>query len=216
MEKSRDNYLSSDRKDFEKGSLNEADTPENPFLLFEEWLEKAIDVEESEAYCMVLSTVFENVPKNRVLFLRGFMDQKFLFYTNYGSAKGKEMSDNNNVALNFYWSKLERQVRIQGTVEKCSAEQSDAYFAGRPRESQIGAWASQQSASLEKREDLLTRVAEMEERFENDTIPRPEHWGGYEVCASEIEFWQGGKNRLHDRIAYSLENENWTKRRLFP
>ena len=211
-----DDYLATDRKDFEKGTLTIEGTPNEPFSLFEEWLKDAIRIEETEAYTMVLSTISGRAPRNRVLFLRGFRDNKFIFYSNYKSAKGNDIEGNKNVAINFYWSKLERQLRIQGTIEKCGKQESDTYFAGRPRESQVGAWASNQSSILSSQEELIKKVTELTEKFKGKEVPRPGYWGGYQVTANEMEFWQGGKNRLHDRIAYGLHNSEWIKRRLFP
>ncbi len=216
MADSIDKFISEDRKDFEKGTLDEHEIPKSPFILFELWLKEAIESEESEAYVMTLSTIKEDQPKSRVVYLRGFENGKFIFYTNYESDKGEEIEQNSNVSLNFYWSSLERQVRINGKAKKCDKLLSDNYFSKRPRASQIGAWASRQSTILKDREDLDSRIALFENKFKGKEIPRPDHWGGFEVNANEIEFWQGRKSRLHDRIAYKSYGDSWTIQRKSP
>lgn len=154
MADSLDKFISENRKDFEKGQLNEQEVPQSPMVLFQDWLNEAILKEKNEAYAMTLSTIKEEQPKSRVVYLRGLEDGKFTFYTNYESDKGEEIGNNANICLNFYWPSLERQVRINGKAKKSSAAASDTYFASRPRESQIGAWASRQSTILKDREDL--------------------------------------------------------------
>ncbi|MEM7162159.1 MAG: pyridoxamine 5'-phosphate oxidase [Bacteroidota bacterium] len=217
MSERLENYLNQDRKDFQKGELNEMDVPKNPFVLFQSWLERAVESEESEAYAMTLSTCAAEGPRSRVVYLRGFSDERFLFYTNYKSEKAIEIQKDNRVALNFYWPSLERQVRISGIAKPCSEQQSDDYFESRPRMSQIGAWASEQSSILQDRQDLESRVKYFTEKFEGMKIPRPEHWGGFSVKAFEFEFWQGRKSRLHDRLIFNqFADTAWTLQRKSP
>ena len=211
-----DKFIASDRNDFLKGSLDEENVPKDPYLLFRSWLKDAIEASNSEAYAVTLSTINDNKPKSRVLFLRSLDDNKFTFYTNYESNKGVELSKNGNVCLSFFWSTLERQVIVYGRAMKSSNEKSDAYFASRPRSSQIGAWSSNQSRILQGREELESRVKLFEEKFKDQEIPRPDHWGGYDVLADEIEFWQGRASRLHDRLLYKKYGNSWTLQRMSP
>ena len=212
------NYLNQVRHDFTKQSLDESSVDDNPLEQYAKWFEEAVGAQVLDPKAMVVSTVDkEGKPSSRVLYVRGVKENGFLFYTNYASKKGKELSENPNVAVNIFWPELERQIRMEGVVEKLSADESDAYFASRPRESQIGAWASAQSETIENRETLVTLVNSFTKKFkENDTIPRPPHWGGYFIKANYFEFWQGRPSRLHDRIAFRLVNDKWSKGRLSP
>jgi len=155
-------------------------------------------------------------PSARVILVRGVDARGFVFYTNYESRKGRELSANPRAALCQHWPALEEQIRVEGTVERVSAAESDAYFAGRPRESQIGAWASQQSRPLDRRDVLEARIKEVEERFAEGTVTRPEFWGGFRIVPETIEFWYGRTGRLHDRLLYRRTDGGWTTCRLFP
>ena len=211
------NYLSEIRRDFAGKPLNEDSVEENPIDQFQIWMEEAINAQLLDPYAMSISTVADNgQPSTRIVYLRDIYPDGFVFYTNYDSQKGKNIKINNKVALNFLWSELERQIRIEGEVEKLNEEASDAYFAKRPRESQIGAWASNQSQIIENRQGLEDRVTFYTDKFKDIPIPRPVHWGGYLVKPTKIEFWQGRPNRLHDRIVYTKNGERWEQSRLCP
>jgi pyridoxamine 5'-phosphate oxidase len=204
--------------DFSLMSLDEAQVNTDPFKQFEKWFEEAIDANPTTANAMTLCTVTrEGVPSARIVLLRNFSCDGFVFYTNYTSQKGKEMLDSPDVCLNFFWPELERQVRINGSVVKQSAAESDRYFESRPTGSKLGAWASPQSTEVENRGELEKRYNEQELKFENGNIPRPPHWGGYVVIPYYFEFWQGRPSRFHDRITYSLrENKEWKIKRIAP
>ncbi|TAE55331.1 MAG: pyridoxamine 5'-phosphate oxidase [Bacteroidetes bacterium] len=206
------------RKDYLLKRLDEHETQADPILQFEQWFQEAIRAEVPEPNAMSLSTVEQGRPSSRIVLLKGFDSQGFVFYTNYLSRKGGEIASNPFVALNFFWPDLERQVRIEGLAGKTSAAESDAYYQSRDRGSRIGAWASPQSRVIPAREFLEARVAEVSSQFEGqELIPRPEHWGGYRVVPDYLEFWQGRKSRLHDRLTYRLsENGVWQRERLAP
>jgi pyridoxamine 5'-phosphate oxidase len=192
--------------------------PGDPLDIFERVFREATAREPFEPHAMVLSTVKDGRPRSRVVLLKGVDARGFVFHTNYESDKGREIDAAPFVALNFHFPKGEQQVRIEGPIEKLSNEESDAYFATRPRLSRIGAWASDQSRPLESREAFDARVAEIERRFSGVEVPRPLHWGGYLVRPLRIEFWYGQQNRLHDRFAYerSAVDAPWSMTRLFP
>lgn len=211
-------HISQLREDFTKGELLESGVQQTPDLQFEKWMQEAIDAKVNEVPACTLATVtLDNKPSSRIIYLREFSNNEFYFYTNYGSKKAKEIAHNPNVCLTFFWPELERQVRIEGIVmKKAEAEKSDAYFNNRPLDSKIGAWSSPQSQVIKGREELNSNIEQNKEKFKNQEIPRPEFWGGYIIKASYYEFWQGRKNRLHDRIAYTLENKNWKIERLAP
>jgi pyridoxamine 5'-phosphate oxidase len=204
-----------DRKSYEKHSLEIEDLKTTPHEMLEFWLS---EVEELHDYnAMVVSSVdASGQPHSRVVLLRGLNQEGLRFYSNYDSNKGRQLDHNNKVALNFFWPTVERQVRVEGELHKLSDAESDAYFNSRPRESQIGAWVSPQSSTIESREILSERFREFTDKFEGQVVPRPSNWGGYLVRPNYFEFWQGRPNRLHDRLAYSLENGIWMVSRMAP
>ncbi|MEO7905934.1 MAG: pyridoxamine 5'-phosphate oxidase [Saprospiraceae bacterium] len=208
------------RQNYVKGSLDISDLTPDPMALFYMWLEEALGSEIKEPNAMTLATVStEGKPSARIVLLKGATTAGFEFYTNYQSRKAKEMKQNPNAALVILWKELERQVRIEGVVEKLSFEKSQTYFQSRPRGSQIGAWASPQSEIITSRNFLEESARAIEQQFENvDPLPCPEHWGGYVVIPNLIEFWQGRSDRMHDRLRY-IRNEkeaNWSIDRLAP
>lgn len=205
------------RENYTKGNLDLEDVANTPIEQFKVWFDEAAAGQLIEPNAFLLSTVsHENKPSTRVVLLKG-LDNGFIFYTNYLSRKGTELAENPDACLTFFWAELERQVRIEGVIEKVSSEESDAYFQSRPRGSQIGAWVSNQSMVIGEREILEEREKYLIEKFGDQPIPRPPHWGGYRLVPNYIEFWQGRPSRLHDRIAYSLlENGDWKFERLSP
>jgi pyridoxamine 5'-phosphate oxidase len=209
--------IASIRRDYQMASLDEAATAANPMDQFTHWWEAATTSNIDEVNAFVLSTVDANrAPASRVVLLKGYTPEGFIFFTNYDSNKGKEIIANPNVAMNFFWKELERQVRITGTIKKISAEESAEYFHSRPLGSQVGAWASPQSQVIPNRDFLEKNFTEHTEKYKEGNVPLPPHWGGYIVHPTQVEFWQGRSSRLHDRIRYSFENHQWTKVRLAP
>lgn len=205
------------RKNYTLNELLEENVSESPFDQFHNWFEEAVKGDIYEPNAMSLSTLEGGQPKSRVVLLKGFDKEGFVFYSNYDSHKGIQMTENNKVALLFFWDKLQRQVRVEGEVIKLPESISKAYFNSRPRESQLGAWASKQSEIIENGEVLVKNLAYYTKKFENEkVIPKPQHWGGYCVIPSKIEFWQGRPSRLHDRIVYQLEAGKWNTYRLSP
>ncbi|MBU3590481.1 pyridoxamine 5'-phosphate oxidase [Polynucleobacter sp. 78F-HAINBA] len=204
------------RKNYTFGQLSETEVPPNPLSLFQVWFDQAVKAECPEPNSMTLATAdTAGNPSARIVLLKGADEAGFTFFTNYESQKGKDLAARPQAALLFHWHELERQVRIKGIVERVSAAESDEYFHSRPAASRIGAWASPQSAEIPNREFL----EEAEKRFAadfGDNPPRPEHWGGYRLHPTEIEFWQGRPSRLHDRIHYQLEGSSWRIARLAP
>ncbi len=190
----------------------------DPILAFQRWLAEAGTTSGlTYANAATLSTVDpQGHPEGRIVLLKGADERGFIFFTNYDSAKGRALEAHPQAALTFYWDRLGRQVRVRGGVERVPASESDAYFASRPRVSRIGAWASEQSRSLASRTELEARVAELEDRYPGEEIPRPPHWGGFLLRPREVEFWQEGPFRLHDRILFRREAPGWTTDRLFP
>ena len=203
------------RKSYEKHSLEVEDLKATPHEMLEFWLS---EVEELHDYnAMVVSSVdASGQPHSRVVLLRGVNEDGLKFYTNYSSHKGQELEQNNKVALNFFWPTVERQVRVEGELYKLSDAESDAYFNSRPRESQIGAWVSPQSSTIESREVLNERFREFTDKFEGHPVPRPAHWGGYIIRPNYFEFWQGRPSRLHDRLTYQMIDGSWKISRLAP
>jgi len=211
--------LASLRKSYEKGILDMDQISDNPIQLFQTWFYEAKESDSiDEANAMSLTTLgLDGYPRARVVLLKDYSEEGFVFFTNYHSDKGKSLLKHPKVGLSFYWPVLERQIIIKGTAEQLSAERSDQYFHSRPRGSQLGAHVSPQSEEIRDRKFLEDRQTEYEKKYENTEIPRPQHWGGILVVPSEIEFWQGRPNRLHDRICYVLENGlDWKTKRLAP
>lgn len=204
------------RQEYSRLELKISSVAKTPFSQFQTWFNEAVKSSVEEVNAMVLSTVIDKQPSSRIVLLKSFDDNGFVFFTNYESAKGKQMAANPYVALNFFWHELERQVRIEGKIEKTSAEASDRYFMSRPRLSQLGAHASDQSAEVDARETLQHRMQLLEEKYKDKPIPRPKHWGGYVVKPSLVEFWQGRPGRLHDRIVYESAGNDWLIKRLSP
>ena len=205
------------RIDYTRGSLDEASVAANPIDQFERWFQEAVDSEVEEVNAMSLGTVSGGRPSVRIVLLKGFDERGFVFYTNYESRKSREMDQEPMAALTFFWPELQRQVRIEGKVERVSDAESDAYYASRDRGSRLGAWASPQSREIPGRELLEARVAGVISQFDGqDNIPRPPHWGGFRVQPDWLEFWQGRPSRLHDRIVYQLEAGSWKISRLAP
>lgn len=206
------------RKDYTLNGLDQADVLENPIDQFRKWFDESLKSGVAEPNAMTLSTVDATYrPVGRIVLLKGIETDGFTFFTNYKSQKGAQLEIHPFAALTFFWIELERQVRITGKIEKVTVEESDAYFAVRPRGSQIGAWVSEQSTEIVSRESLNERLEFFEKKFEGITVPRPEHWGGYKVIPDSIEFWQGRASRLHDRVLYTLdESGSWSTSRLAP
>ena len=206
------------RKDYRKATLDVASVDRDPLKQFEKWFGEALKSEVMEPNAMNLATVNEGgKPSSRMVLLKGLENNRFVFYTNYQSNKGKELENNPACALTFFWPELERQVRIEGVASRVDPSLSDIYFKSRPRESQMGAWASPQSALIEDRKILEQRFREIEKKFEGQPVlPRPHQWGGYGVEPFQVEFWQGGPGRLHDRIQFVKVDNSWKIFRLAP
>ncbi|WP_108822751.1 pyridoxamine 5'-phosphate oxidase [Dysgonomonas sp. Marseille-P4361] len=205
------------RRDFTLQTLNEEDVPQIPIPLFEQWLKEAIEAKALEPNAMNIATATpEGKPSSRTVLLKQVANDGLIFFSNYDSKKGKQIEQNKYCALTFVWHELERQVRIEGIVEKTSDTVSDLYFESRPEKSKLGAWASPQSEAIPNREYLENLITDFETKFSNKEIARPSNWGGYIVTPYLIEFWQGRSSRLHDRIQYSLEKNSWKIERLAP
>jgi len=204
------------RREFNFDSLEEKDAPQLPLNLLHQWLEDAIQANVKDANAFVLSTVQNEEVDSRVVLLRDAYEEGLEFYTNYDSKKGQDIKQNKQVAINFFWVDFDRQLRIKAKVEKLSDELSDKYFASRPRESQLGAWASHQSDVLASRETLEKSIQEFEKKFEGQTVPRPKYWGGFLAIPYYYEFWQGRASRLHDRLCYEKAENKWQLKRLYP
>lgn len=206
------------RKEYIREMLDEAHTNSDPMVQFEHWFNEALNAELPEPHAMTLATVSgEGKPSARVVLLRDAQKGVFSFYSNYLSRKGQQLEKNPFGSLSFFWPELERQVRIEGKIIRLDAETSSAYFASRPRGSQIGAWASPQSEVIPNRTFLEEKVNHFSHQFEGKEVPRPDHWGGFGLVADYLEFWQGRESRLHDRIVYTLQDDNtWKRVRLAP
>ena len=211
------NSIADIRKDYKLRSFLEEEAASNPFVQFTEWWNDAMASNIDEVNAMTLATVnTDGKPSARIVLLKGMSEEGYEFYTNYESDKAKEIANNNNVAIVFFWKELERQIRIEGTAKKTTENISDAYFNSRPVESRIGAWSSPQSKIIPSREILEQNVIVNKIKFEGNEITRPIFWGGYLVEPVLFEFWQGRSNRLHDRIEYVKNEKEWIKRRLAP
>lgn len=206
------------RKDYKMQSLSEADAAATPKEQFDKWWDDATMSDILEVNAMTLATVDKDaVPAARIVLLKGYDERGFVFFTNYNSAKGSELAQNENACLVFFWKELERQVRITGITEKISTEESIAYFNSRPDGSKIGAWASPQSLAVAGKAWLKETFDYYVERFKHGEIPKPPHWGGYRVKPFKVEFWQGRPSRMHDRILYTKQNDgSWKTERLAP
>jgi len=206
------------RIDYILQSLSEEDTADNPIDQFTKWWQEATLSEIEEVNAMTLATATkEGIPTARVVLLKGYDVSGFIFFTNYNSRKGRDLAENPHASLNFFWKELQRQIRIDGIIEKIAPEESDEYFASRPVGSRLGAWSSPQSTVIENRKVIEDNFVKYEKEFGTGTIPRPDHWGGYLVKPIHMEFWQGRSSRLHDRIQYTLlDNNQWKRERLAP
>jgi pyridoxamine 5'-phosphate oxidase len=209
--------LSDIRKEYAGAALNERDAEKNPFTQFQKWFQQVIDAKVTEPNVMTLASVNENKPSARIVLLKDFDENGFVFFTNYESCKGKEIIQNPNVALVFFWKELDRQVRVMGAAHKISQKDSEEYFHSRPRGSQIGAWASNQSEIIANRDFLEKRFRDLGKKFDGKDVPLPPYWGGFCVVPSKIEFWQGRPDRMHDRLLYTRQpDHSWTLDRLSP
>lgn len=204
------------RREYTSGGLFEEDAGDDPIDLFKRWFDQAVELELPDANAMTLATVSAlGVPSVRVVLLKG-VDRGFTFFTNYKSRKGDELSANIHAALCFFWYVLERQIRIEGVVERIASEESDEYFESRPLGSKLGAWVSEQSEVIADRGVLESQLATLSEKYANGNVPRPPHWGGYRLIPQAIEFWHGRPNRLHDRLRYTMSDRTWRRERLAP
>jgi len=210
--------LSDYRRNYDKMELLEHFLDNDPFVQFKKWFEEMeASKADSEVNAMNVSNIgLDGFPKNRIVLLKEYSSEGFIFYTNYGSEKGLAILKNSNVCLSFFWPELERQVIIKGTASKSSEEKAKEYFNSRPRGSQLGAWTSHQSSEIASRQVLDNTLSELELEFHDKEIPKPDFWGGFIVKPISFEFWQGRSNRLHDRILYTEEQNNWTYKRLAP
>lgn len=205
------------RTDYKRAALGERDVAADPIAQFARWFDEAVAAQVPEPNAMTLATVdADGQPAARIVLLKAVDARGFVFHTNYDSRKGRDIGANPRVALVFFWPELERQVRVEGCAERVSAKDSDDYFGERPRASQLGAWASPQSAPIADREALEARFAEAETRFASKSVPRPPNWGGVRVAAERVEFWQGRASRLHDRLVFSRTDAGWSIARLAP
>ncbi|MFA6060385.1 MAG: pyridoxamine 5'-phosphate oxidase [Taibaiella sp.] len=222
-------HISKIRANYQQATLSETEVGDDPLLFFQKWFSEAEASGITEVNAMTLATAnMWGLPSARIVLLKGLDEEGFVFFTNYESEKGRQIAEEDSVALLFFWKELERQVRIEGVARKISAQESDTYFHSRPKGSQIGAIASPQSQVIEGRTELEEKVKELEAQYADSEIPRPEYWGGYRVIPEKVEFWQGRNNRLHDRIVFYREPETdngegelpgysaWEKFRLAP
>ena len=188
----------------------------DPFILFKKWYDLACETEINDPNAMTLSTIKNNQPSSRVVLMKSYDHDGFVFYTNSNSKKGRSIKESNNVALNFHWKSQNRQIRIEGLANVVSSNIADSYFDSRPRGSQIGAWSSKQSEELSSRDELIQSVKNFENKFKDHDIPRPPHWNGYLVIPNSIEFWQEMPFRVHDRVIYIFDDNSWKNKKLYP
>ena len=204
-------------KQFKESKIDFDKAPDNPFHMFSLWFNQALETEGENATSFVLSTVdSQSVPSSRVVLLKDLNNLGFIFFTNYNSSKSKHIQRNSYVSANFFWQRLEKQVRIVGKAVKISEKQSNVYYNSRPRNSQLGAWASKQSEIIEFDYDLVNVMHQFDEKFSGKIIDKPSYWGGYQIIPEKIEFWQGRPNRLHDRLLFCKNEDSWAKKRLSP
>ncbi len=205
------------RQNYSQSSLDEASVSADPFEQFAAWMNDVLKAEIKDPTAMTLSTVgADGSPSSRIVLLKGFDANGFVFFTNYESKKGRDFAANPNAVIHFFWAELERQINVRGSVTRTSAEESDEYFNSRPFESRVGACASNQSERIESRAILEDRVAKLSEKYADGNVPRPPFWGGYRLRPERFEFWQGRPSRLHDRICYTLDGNDWKISRLSP
>ncbi|MGH2414713.1 MAG: pyridoxamine 5'-phosphate oxidase [Microcystaceae cyanobacterium] len=206
------------RQNYTRAEFSETEADSNPFGQFKRWFGEAVSAQLLEPNAMTLATMTpQGNPSARIVLLKDFDERGFVFYTNYESDKGQQLAHHPRAALVFWWAELERQVRIEGRVEKVSPQESDAYFSSRPFDSQLGAWVSNQSQVIDSRERLEQRLAQLQQKYTHQRVPRPPHWGGFRVIPITFEFWQGRPSRLHDRLRYrQVEDDSWIKERLSP
>lgn len=211
------NDFSTIRNDYGDRALKESEIPSDPIQLVQEWMDEAINEGSFEPTAIALSTIDSvGFPSSRMVLLKEIKASKLIFFSNYNSAKGRELAQDSKAGMLFFWPQLHRQIRIKGIVEKLSEKQSDSYFNERPYESKLGAWSSLQSELIANRTVLESNYEHFEKEFKNKFIPRPEFWGGYELNPISFEFWQGRKRRLHDRVVFSKDDDNWKVERLAP
>ena len=209
--------LEENRREYDYGKLSRESLLDNPFDQFTLWMNQAIEAKVQDPTAMSVATVnSQGKPWQRMVLLKGFNEQGFVFYTNLGSRKAKEIENNAQVSLHFPWLQLDRQVIVGGRAERLSTAEVIKYFLSRPRDSQLAAWASKQSSHIHSRQALETQFAQIKQKFAKGEIPLPDFWGGYRVVPEEIEFWQGGESRLHDRFSYGLDGDDWEISRLSP
>lgn len=205
------------RQNYSQSSLDESSVSADPFEQFAAWMNDVLKAEIKDPTAMTLSTVgADGSPSSRIVLLKGFDGNGFVFFTNYESKKGRDLAVNPNAVIHFFWAVLERQINVRGIVTRTSAEESDEYFNSRPFESRVGAWASNQSERIESRAILEDHVARLSKKYADGNVPRPPFWGGYRLRPERFEFWQGRPSRLHDRICYTLDGNDWKISRLSP
>ncbi len=202
--------------DFDRSTIDFHNLPHNPYTLFNSWFSEIVNINEIEGISLVLSTCNNNIPSSRVVFLKDFSDNGFVFFTNYNSKKSKDIAKHNQVALNFNWLSLQRQIRITGKAQKISKDDSDNYFKTRSRKSKLASYLSSQSSKIDINTNYEQLLEELNNQYLNRDIPRPEEWGGYLVVPETIEFWQGRPSRLHHRIKYYKKDSDWLTERLAP